>query len=147
MAQSNLSKILCMSSLHASLKRIGSIATEKVEKLIFRCSRAANSAVRCQILTKFELVKAFMHVLITCKYHKDWIINSREKVETSFFPIVSLWGIFHTLQDSYSNSTVGCRIWLNLELDQDFMHVLITCKYKKDWMKNYQKVETPSFPL
>ena len=34
-----------------------------------------------------------MHVLVTCKYKKDPIKNNREKVETSFFPIVTQWGL------------------------------------------------------
>ena len=53
----------------------------------FRCSRAANSVVSGPIWWKFELVRDFMHVLVTCKYKKDPIKNNREKVETSFFPL------------------------------------------------------------
>ena len=55
--------------------------------IFFRRSRAANSAVRGLIRMKFKLVPALMHVIITCKYEKDQIKNSREKVETSFFPL------------------------------------------------------------
>ena len=54
---------------------------------IFRRSRAANSVVSGPIWWKFELVRDFMHVLVTCKYKKDPIKNNREKVETSFFPL------------------------------------------------------------
>ena len=50
----------------------------------FRCSRAANSVVRDLIWPQFELVRDFMHALITCKYKKDQIKNNQEKVETSF---------------------------------------------------------------
>ena len=57
---------------------------EKVETLILSSSRAAYPAVGLKILTKFELIQAFMHVLIICKYHKDWIINSREKWRQRF---------------------------------------------------------------
>ena len=53
----------------------------------FRCSRAANSIVSGPIWSKFELVRDFMHVLVTCKYKKDRIKNNREKVETSFSPL------------------------------------------------------------
>ena len=75
--------ILCMSSLPASLKRIGSIATEKKWWCqFFRRSRAANSIVSGGIWPKFKLIQAFMHVLITCKYEKDPIKNSRENVMT-----------------------------------------------------------------
>ena len=48
----------------------------------FRRSRAANSIVSGGIWPKFKLIQAFMHVLITCKYEKDPIKNSRENVMT-----------------------------------------------------------------
>ena len=46
----------------------------------------ANSAVGGPIKLKFELVRALMHVIIACKYEKDQMTNSQEKVETPFFP-------------------------------------------------------------
>ena len=80
---SNSSKILCMSSLPASLKRIGSTAKKKKWwHRIFRRSRAANSIVSGGIWPKFKLIQNFMHVLITCKYEKDPIKSSRENVMT-----------------------------------------------------------------
>ena len=60
---------------------------------MFRRSRAANSIVSGPIWPKFELVWEFMHVLVTCKYKKDRIKNNREKGETSFFSIISQWGL------------------------------------------------------
>ena len=79
-----------MSSLPASLKRIGSIATEKKWwHRFFRRSRAANSIVSGGIWPKFKLIQAFMHVLITCKYEKDPIKNSRENVMTLSMGIFS----------------------------------------------------------
>ena len=36
------------------------------------------------IWSNFKLIQALMYVIITCKYEKDPIKNSREKVETSF---------------------------------------------------------------
>ena len=79
-----------MSSLHASLKSIGSIGTEKKS---FRHHRTAYSLVSSQIWPKFEINQALnlKHVLITCKYQKDQIKNNQEKVDT-IFPIISLWG-------------------------------------------------------
>ena len=53
----------------------------------FKRSRAANSTVSGPIWPKFELVRDFMHVLVTSKYKKDQIKNNREKVETSFSPL------------------------------------------------------------
>ena len=35
----------------------------------------------------FEFIRDFMHVLVTCKFKKDWIKNNREKVEKSFSPL------------------------------------------------------------
>ena len=55
--------------------------------IFLRCPRAANSVVTGPISPKFELVRDFMHVLVTCKYKKDQIKNNREKVETSFSPL------------------------------------------------------------
>ena len=40
-----------------------------------------------RIWPNVELIQALMHVIITCKYEKDSIKNSREKLETSFFPL------------------------------------------------------------
>ena len=37
----------------------------------FRRSRAANSEVRGGILQKFELIQAFIFVLVTCKNEED----------------------------------------------------------------------------
>ena len=39
------------------------------------------------IWPKFELVRDFMHVLVTCKYKKDLNKNNQEKVATSFSPL------------------------------------------------------------
>ena len=47
-----------------------------------------------------------------------------------------------------TNSVVSGPIWPKCKLVQDFMHVLDTCKYKKDRIKNNQeKVETLFSPL
>ena len=46
-----------------------------------------NSVVSGPIWPKFELVRDFMHVLVTCKYEKDQIKSNREKLETSFSPL------------------------------------------------------------
>ena len=39
------------------------------------------------IWAKFELFRAFMHVLVNCNYKKDHIKNNLEKVELSFSPL------------------------------------------------------------
>ena len=79
-----------------------------------------------------------MHVIIVCKYEKDQMENSREKVETPFFPIITL---------SVTMETSGW-IWPNFGLIQALMYVIITCKYEKDPIKNSpEKVETSFFSL
>ena len=40
-----------------------------------------------RIWPNVELIQALIYVIFTCKYEKDQIKNSREKVETSFFPL------------------------------------------------------------
>ena len=40
-----------------------------------------------RIWPNFELIKAFMHVLIACKYEKDQMKNSGENVMTTFSPL------------------------------------------------------------
>ena len=50
------------------------------------------------------------------------------------FPIISLWEIFR--RSRAANSVVRCPIWPKCQLIRDFMHVLVTCKYKKDQIKN-----------
>ena len=39
------------------------------------------------IWPNFELIKALMYVIITCKYEKDPIKNNREKVAKLFFKL------------------------------------------------------------
>ena len=62
--------------------QINSNGEKAVTSIFFRRSRAANSIVSGGIWPKFKLIQAFMHVLITCKYEKDPIKNSRENVMT-----------------------------------------------------------------
>ena len=53
------------------------------------------------------------------------------------FPIVSLWEIFR--RSRAANSIVSGPIWPKFKLVRDFMHVLVTCKYKKDRIKKARK--------
>ena len=85
-----------------------------------------------------------MYVLITCKYEKDPIKNSRENVMTSFFPL-KVYGDFFR-RSRAANSVVGGPIWPKFKLIQDIMHVLITCKFEKDRINsNGEKVVTSIF--
>ena len=89
-------QLLCLSWLPAALMMIRSKMNELAWRhhfniislwKIFRRSRTANSVVCGPIWPKFELVRDFMHVLVTCKPKKDRIKNNREKVDTSFSPL------------------------------------------------------------
>ena len=94
--QSHPSSRVCYHYLQ-SMKRIRSRTAEQKWRhrfshygdffqTFFRRSRAAYSAVGGPIRPKFELVRALMHVIVTCKFEKERVKNSREKVETPFFP-------------------------------------------------------------
>ena len=72
---SNSSEMLWMSSLPASMKKISS----KIEALecsqhytaSFQTRKGSKSGVGGGIWSKFELIQAFMHVLVTCKNEDD----------------------------------------------------------------------------
>ena len=51
-------------------------------------------------LPKFELIQAFMHVLVTCKNEENQIKKKRCKIVHKISPIISLWGFFQTLKGS-----------------------------------------------
>ena len=55
--------------------------------LNIRCSRAGNPAVGGGIPPKFELIQAFMVVLVTWKNKEDPIKNEEARVLTAFLPL------------------------------------------------------------
>ena len=86
---SNSAKLLCMALLRASMKRIWSRTAEKKCQHqvphfksmwdIFRRSRAANFAVGGRIWLNFKLLRALLHIIVTCKDEKDWIKTAEKK--------------------------------------------------------------------
>ena len=66
-----------------------------------------------------------MHGIVTCKYEKERMKNSSEKVET----------LFSNITLSVTMETNGL-IWPNFKVIQVLMYVIITCKYEKDPIKN-----------
>ena len=76
-------------------------------------SRTSNSKESSLI----KLIQAFMPILVTSNFDDDSIKNERASMETA-------------------NSVVSGPIWPKFELVRDVMHVLVTCKYKKDRIKN-----------
>ena len=96
-----------------------------------------------RIWPNFELIQAFMHVFIVCKYEKDQMKNSGENV---IFSIIILWIFFR--RSRAANTVVHDRISPNFELIQALMYIIDTCKYEINPIKNVQEnVLTPFFPL
>ena len=94
----------------------------------------------------FELIQAFMHVLIACKYEKDQMKNSGENVMRHFLHYKSMGFFFRCLRAA--NSVVHGQISPNLELIQALMYIIVTCKYEMNLIKNIQEnVIRPFFPL
>ena len=46
-----------------------------------------SAAVSSRIWPNFELLRVLMHIIIICRYEKDRMKNSREKVLTPFLPL------------------------------------------------------------
>ena len=93
---------------------------------------------------EIEHVQAFMPVLVTSNFGDDSIKNEWASMETPFSHYKST-GNFLNLKAA--NSVVTGPIWPKFELVRHFMHVLVTCQFKKNRIKNNrQKVET-SFSL
>ena len=94
---------------------------------------------------EIELIPAFMPVLVISNFDDDSIKNEWASMETPFSHYKSM-GKFLDLKGSLLHSQWW--MWPKFELVRDFMHVLITCKYKKDRIKKKQeKVETSFIPL
>ena len=85
-------------------------------------------------LPKFELIQAFMHVLVSCKNEEDQIENEGARLFTRFLPL-KIYGDF-SRRSRAANSAVDGPIWSTFELVQDFMVVLLTCKNEEDPIKN-----------
>ena len=87
-----------------------------------------------------------MPVLVTSNFDDDSIKNERANKERHHFSIISLRDFFR--RSRAANSVVSDPMSPKFELVRDFIHVLVTCKYKKDRIKsNREKVEAPLSPL
>ena len=117
----------------------------------FSRSRAANSVVSGPIWAKFELVRDFMHVLVTSKYEKDLIKSNRENVETPFPPFKSV-GVFcchghqcfalNCLKTLCSLST--SPVMLHIKCDQDWPNGLRDIQVRKCKLLVIQRQVTPT---
>ena len=93
----------------------------KAMGIFFRCSRAANSPDGGQIWSNFELLRAFMHVIVTCKYDKDRMKNSWEKVTSPFLAHLSQRLIGELIGYPWS----GVRWRLSVVRRSQFQHLLL----------------------
>ena len=66
------------------IKYEGARVLTRLYVVFFRHSRAANSEVSRGILPKFELIQAFIVVLVTCNNEEDPIKNEGARVLTRF---------------------------------------------------------------
>ena len=102
---------------------------------IFLDLKAANSVVSGPIWPKFELVRDFMHVLVTCKYKNDRIKTNREMVETSFSPLWVNGGFLLPWKPEF---------WSNLpqHLMQFFpTPVTLHIKFDQDWPTGFRDIK------
>ena len=76
--------------------------------IFFRRSRADNSGVGGGMWPKFELIQAFMHVLVTCKNEEDAIKMKALECSQDFSHYKSM-GLF-SRRSRAANSAVHCRI-------------------------------------
>ena len=87
-----------------------------------------------------------MPVLVTSNFDDDSIKNEQASMETAFSHYKAMGNFFRC--SMVANSVVSGPIWPKIKLVLDFMHVLVTCKYKQDRIKNNrEKVETSYSPL
>ena len=95
------------------------------------------------IQPEIKLVRAFIPVLVTSNFDDDSIKNEQASMETEFSHYKSIEKFFR--RSRAANSIVNGPIWPKIELVQDLMHVLVTCKYRKDRIKNNREKVEPSF--
>ena len=100
--------------------------------VFFKRSRAANSAVRGQILPNFELVRDIIVVLHTCENKEDRIQNEDARVLTRLY-------VDFYRRSRAANSEVSDEILPKFKLIQAFMVVLVTCKNEEDPIKNHSE--------
>ena len=101
-------------------------------KLYFRPSRAAYSIVSGWIRSKYKLILAFMHILVTYKNEEDQIKNERARVATtvlhckSFVIIPDAQGQLTPQSQlrARGNSNSSELLWLS--------SLVITCKNEED---------------
>ena len=97
-----------------------------------RRARADNSGVGGGIWPIFELIQAFMYVLVTCK-NEDVRFKNEGACSQDFSHYKS--GDFSRPSRAANPEVLG-PIWPNFELVRHVMDVLVTCKYEEDPIRN-----------
>ena len=98
------------------------------------------------IRPEIKLVRAFMPVLVTSNFDDESIKNERASLETAFSHYKSMGEFFR--RSRAANSVVCGPNWPKFEFVRDFMHVLVTCKYKKrSDQKQQRKCGDIFFPI
>ena len=133
---SNSFELLCLSSLPASLKNIWSKGTKKIWRYhLFR-------HVTPKWLVRYELIRDFMPVLVTCKFDVDWIHSNWEKIPFSPVKVngnaqgrITLYWKVRPGPNSNSSALL-------------YLSSFVTCKFDKDPIKgDWENAEIPFFPL
>ena len=108
----NSLKVVCVSLLPASLKRIGTMQPRKSGGIVFRRSSAANSVVSSQTLPKLEIIQA---IFKACSFHVQVPKGSDKKERIRkwrhHFPHYKSVQIFFR-RSRTANSVIHDRIWL-----------------------------------
>ena len=81
---------------------------------IFQTRKGSYSGVGGDIWPKFELIQAFMHIIVTCKNEDDRFKNEGARVFTRFLPL-KVYRDF-SRRSRAANSAVLGPIWPNFEL-------------------------------
>ena len=137
----NSSRILCMSWLPASIKRIGSKTTEKRWRHhfphynsmgAFCCHRNQSFDPICpKTLCSLSLTPMMLHI----KYDQDCQLDQR-------YSSSKVWNFFFHSKES--NSKTSGLIWPKIKCDQALMPVLVTSNFDDDSIKNDRaSMETP----
>ena len=133
-----------MSSLPTRIKRIGSKTTEKRWR---HHNMSTENLIRTQgHVTRKWLFRFSWNLNLSEILWLSWLPAGWTKIRSKInelawrhhFPIISLREIFS--RSRAANSIVSGPIWPKVKL-RDFMHVLVTCKYRKNQIKNkWEKV-------
>ena len=142
---SNSSKLLYISSLPASMKRIRWKIAEKMwwrHFLHYKSMGFFQTLKGSQLRSPWSYLAEFKTHSSSYVYHhylQVWNLSNQKhsrKCDDNVFPTLTL---------SVATETSG-HIWPNFKLIQALIHILITCKYEKDPIKNSGENVMTSFP-